>query len=154
MNPGCTTASGPSRPPGERDEVAVELLDAELLQIAGAAPPLLEAGQVLLGAQQLEDVERAGREVGVPERGAAARHHDRLLRSDPVTVQLAPQEWDPVLELVADLAEERAEQERHAGARRPAQSSLGGERPAAHVDLAADGGGDCSRGPWLHARRR
>ena len=108
MNPGCTTVNAAEPLARDCDELAVERLDPQLLQVACTATPLLEPEQVLLRVRELENVERAGREVGVPERGAAARHHRRLFGRDPVAVQLAAQERNPVLELVPDLAEERA----------------------------------------------
>jgi len=120
----------------ERDQLAVEPPDPELLQIAGVAPALLEARQVLLGGEQLQHVELLRGEVPVPERCASARHHRRLLRRNAVLAEQAPQERDPVLELVADLAQERAEEDRGAVPAGLRDRPLGPPCRRAHLGLA------------------
>src|SRR5581483_11162400 len=126
--------------PRERDQLAVEAVPAQLLEVAGPRPPRLQPGQVLLGREQLQDVELAGGEVAVPERGAPAGHHRRLLGRDAMPVELAAEERDPVLELVADLAQEGPEQKPLPGAGGAAERMLRRERPTADLELATSGG--------------
>src|SRR5207244_6647577 len=135
------------------DQLLVEALHAELLEVPRLRPALLEPGQVLLRREELEDVELVGGEVAVPERGAAARHHGHLLGSDAVPAELAARERDPVLELVADLAEKRAEQNSPLLAACATQRSLRQPRLRPNLRLPAGGAGDLPRGTRLHPPR-
>src|SRR5436190_6739635 len=145
---------GAEPPAGQVDELAVERLPAQLLQVAGGRAALLQPGQVLLGREQLERVDRVRREVAVPERRAATGQHGRLLALDPVPPELAPQERDPVLELVTDLADEGPEENRTASA----ESPLGASRLRPDDRFAPRCGGGVPGRAWAHtgapSRRR
>src|SRR6266542_1971597 len=137
---------------GEPRQLPVEEIRPELLQVARAGATLLELRQVVVGGNELEDVNAVIGEVAIPQRGSAPGDDRHPARIDPVPAQLTPHERDPVLELVPDLAAERAEHKGSPGASGSAQCALREPRGRLDDGLAPRGGGELTGGPARNRR--